>query len=923
MSAVTPLNPDSCPTKTNCPYCGVGCGILASVEKNKVLTIKGDPEHPANFGRLCSKGSALAETVDLEGRLLTPEVNGEQTDWNTALDKVASEFSRIIKTHGPDAVAFYVSGQLLTEDYYVANKLMKGFIGSANIDTNSRLCMSSAVAGYKRAFGSDTVPCDYEDLESADLIILSGSNAAWCHPVVFQRMQKAKDDRPELKIVVIDPRTTASCEIADLHLPIKPGKDVHLFNGLLNHLRKEDACDWEYLEQHTEGFSAALKTARESSPSIPSIASVCGLDEKDVVEFYRLFSRTEKVVTVYSQGINQSSSGTDKVNSIINCHLATGRIGKPGMGPFSITGQPNAMGGREVGGLSNQLAAHMELENPEHREIVQRFWNSPVIADKAGLKAVDLFRAIEKGDVKAVWIMATNPVVSMPDANQVRAAIEKCELVVVSDCIKNTDTTELADVLLPAAAWGEKDGTVTNSERRISRQRAFLETPGQARPDWWIVSQVAQRLGHKETFAYQTPADIFREHAALTGIDNNGTRDLDLHALQSISNNDYLNFSPTQWPITDKTKTGRQQLLAESQFYTPSKKAQLIAVTPKDPGQMPDVEFPMILNTGRVRDQWHTMTRTGKSPRLSTHTIEPSLDIHPQDAARFAIPNNSLVKISSRYGGVIVRAIHSSKQQSGSVFMPIHWNYQFGSTGSIGKVVNPFTDPLSGQPESKHTPVKIELFKAQWQAFLMLRNEIEIPALSYSGADYWVKAKGLDFWRYELAGLSIKDNREDLAKKLLQSLAEETECIEYIDEASSCYRIAHIKNNRLEKCLFVASSYEKLPGRAWLGSLFNQNALSPAERVSLLAGKPPAGQLDAGPTVCACFNVGKNKITSCLENGHANTVEGVGELLQAGTYCGSCIPELKELIKENVMLVPANAFLENIQPKKSRRSGIY
>lgn len=900
MNSVTPLNPGTSTTKTTCPYCGVGCGVLASVDGENKLTIAGDPEHPANFGRLCSKGSALAETVDMDGRLLAPEVDGEATDWDTALDKVASEFSRIIKTHGPDAVAFYVSGQLLTEDYYVANKLMKGFIGSANIDTNSRLCMSSAVAGYKRAFGADTVPCNYEDLEYADLIILSGSNAAWCHPVVFQRIQKAKDERPDMQIVVIDPRYTASCEIADLHLPIKPGTDVHLFNGLLNHLRKEDACNWEYLEQYTEGFSAALKTARESSPSIPAVAAACGLDEKDIADFYRMFTRTEKVVSVYSQGVNQSSSGTDKVNSIINCHLATGRIGKAGMGPFSITGQPNAMGGREVGGLSNQLAAHMELDNPTHRETVQGFWQSPAIADKAGLKAVDLFRAIEQGDVKAVWIMATNPLVSLPDVNQVRAAMEKCELVVVSDCIKHTDTTAFANVLLPAAGWGEKDGTVTNSERRISRQRAFMKAPGTARPDWWIISQVGQRMGFNAAFDYATAADIFREHAALSGTQNQGTRDFDIAALQSIDNDEYQQLSPKQWPISDKTGAGAERMFTEGRFYTDNQKARLIAVSPLPPGQMPDVEFPLILNTGRVRDQWHSMTRTGKSPRLSIHIVEPYLEIHPQDAARFFIKNNALVKLSSRYGAVIVRATFSSKQQVGSVFMPIHWNDQFAANATIGNVVNPFTDPFSGQPESKHTPVNIESYKSKWQAFLMARDERE----AHTSSDYWVKARGVDFWRYELAGLSLKGEREAWAKELLQSGTEETECIEYTDQASGCYRIAYIKNNRLDKCLFVAPSYEQLPSRTWLGSLFNQTELSPAERISLLAGKPPAGQLDAGPTICSCFNVGKNKITACLRNGRASTVAGIGELLQAGTNCGSCIPELKELIKETATLAP-------------------
>jgi len=441
--------------KTTCPYCGVGCGLIAR-SKGHQITLKGDKTHPANLGRLCSKGAALADTIDLDGRLLHPEINGQQCDWDTALQTIAERFAATIARHGPDAVACYVSGQLLTEDYYVANKLMKGFIGSANIDTNSRLCMSSVVAAQKRAFGSDTVPGCYEDLEQAELVVLAGSNAAWCHPVLFQRIQAAKERFPERRMVVIDPRRTASAESADLHLAIAPGTDARLWNGLLHYLRQHDRLDFGYLEQHCQGFAATLEAAAQSAGSIPVVARSCGLPEAQIARFYQWFSQTEKVVSAFSQGINQSTSGTDKVNAIINCHLLSGRIGRPGMGPFSFTGQPNAMGGREVGGLANQLAAHMALDNPQHRQRVQSFWDAPHMAERPGYKAVSLFQAIGEVRVKAVWIMGTNPMVSLPDADRARAALSQCDFVAVSDCVRHTDTTALAHVLLPTLAWGEK-----------------------------------------------------------------------------------------------------------------------------------------------------------------------------------------------------------------------------------------------------------------------------------------------------------------------------------------------------------------------------------------------------------------------------------------------------------------------------------
>lgn len=630
--------------QTTCPYCGVGCGVSAISGGN--IEIEGDGEHPANFGRLCSKGSTLAQTLRPDGRLLHPMIHGVRASWEQAIHYIARQLQDIIQQYGPDAVAFYVSGQLLTEDYYVANKLMKGFIGSANIDTNSRLCMSSAVAGHKRAFGEDCVPACYEDLELADLIVLTGSNTAWCHPVLFQRIKAAKSRRPNMKVVVIDPRETATCEIADLHLPIKPGTDVLLFNGLLATLADDDAVDHDYIERHCHDFDKALASARTDAPSIAEVARRCDLNPQAVQTFYGWFACTPRTVTCFSQGVNQSSSGTDKVNAIINCHLATGRIGKPGASPFSLTGQPNAMGGREVGGLANQLAAHMDF-TPEAIDRVQRFWKAPHMATQPGLKAVDLFDAVEQGKVKAIWIMGTNPVVSMPNADQVKHALQGCPLVIVSDCIASTDTTALAHVLLPAAGWGEKDGTVTNSERRISRQRSLMDCAGEARQDWRILADVATAMGYGDAFDYRSNADVFREHAALSSFENDaaGFRQFNLAALQGITDAEYDALQPVQWPVHHPGQ-GTQRLYGDGFFSTADGKARFVAVSQRAPANSPNQDWPLILNTGRIRDQWHTMTRTSLAPQLNQHKPEPYIEMAPTTARHYGVTEQQIVRIT-------------------------------------------------------------------------------------------------------------------------------------------------------------------------------------------------------------------------------------------------------------------------------------
>ncbi|TIX86531.1 nitrate reductase [Rhizobium sp. P44RR-XXIV] len=872
-------------TKTTCPYCGVGCGVVASVGGDGKVSVKGDPDHPANFGRLCSKGSALAETIDLDGRLLHPEIEGERASWNQALDLVAKRFGEAIAEHGPDSVAFYVSGQLLTEDYYVANKLMKGFIGSANIDTNSRLCMSSSVAGHRRAFGADTVPGTYEDIELADLVILTGSNLAWCHPVIYQRLAAAKAARPSMKIVVIDPRRTMSCDIADLHLAIRPDGDVALFLGLFAHLIASNAVDQNYVAEHTNGFAEAFATA--CAASFNEVLDLTGLPAMQLREFYRLFAATEKVVTCYSQGVNQSSSGTDKVNAIINCHLATGRVGRPGMGPFSLTGQPNAMGGREVGGLANMLAAHMAIESAGDRDRVQRFWQAPGIAARPGLKAVDMFRAVGDGRIKAIWIMATNPVVSMPDADAVKAAIEACPFVVVSDILRETDTTRHGHVLLPSLGWGEKDGTVTNSERRISRQRQFLSVPGEARPDWWQMAEVGRRMGFSAAFSFQTAVDIFAEHAGLSGFENNGNRDFDIGVHEAIGEEEYDALVPFQWPQAAGSIRQTTRFFAKGGFYHADRKARFVAVE-APASDRTNSQFPLTLNTGRIRDHWHTMTRTGKSARLSQHIAEPFAEIHPRDAMEIGVGDAGLVEIESPYGEVIVRALVTERQARGSLFVPMHWNDNFAARARIDSVVAPVTDPISGQPASKNVAVRARPFKPAHYCFA-----VSAAKPRHLDSAYWALAKTDGGWRIELAFNATPDDWVGWCRTTFD-IPDRLEPLGYADRASGDLRLAFFDGERLLAALFVASQPVAV-ARNWAIAQLSASHGNLRKRFALVAGRPGADTVDAGATVCSCFSVGVNQIVIAIRGG-CHSVEAVGKALNAGTNCGSCRAEIRGII---------------------------
>ena len=873
---------------TTCPYCGVGCGVRMSPSDNG-QQVQGEETHPANFGRLCSKGSALAETLGAEGRLLYPSIGGQRASWEEALDKVARGFSDAIREHGPESVALYVSGQCLTEDYYVANKLIKGFIGTANIDTNSRLCMASAVAGHRRAFGADVVPGCYEDLELADLIVMVGSNMAWCHPVLYQRIVRAKARRPQLKVVVIDPRRTSTCDLADLHLPVRAGSDVLLFNGLLSYLRHNGAVDTAYLEAHTAGSDEAFAEADRSASDPAFVAAACGVHPVSLLRFYEMFARTQRTVTTFSQGVNQSSAGTDKVNAIINCHLVTGRIGQPGMGPFSLTGQPNAMGGREVGGLSNQLAAHLEIDNAAHRGFLQQFWGTPRIAERAGLKAVELFEAVRAGKIKALWIMATNPVVSMPDADAVREALRNCPLVVVSDYVQPTDTSQFAHVLLPATAWGEKDGTVTNSERRVSRQRAFLPPSGEARADWWQICQVARRMGFEEGFDFTSPAEIFDEHAQLSAAAaaRFGTA-FDLTGLVGLTREQYNGLEPVQWPVRSRGQ-GSARLFGDGQFQHRDGRARLIATIPRGPVHLPGGEYPLVLNTGRIRDQWHTMTRSGRSARLSGHLPEPYADLHPEDALAAGVQPDSLVRVFTTWGSLVARARTSGEMTRGSVFVPMHWNAQFASDARVGALVNPVVDPVSGEPEFKHTPARVEPFHVDWHAFVLSRAPLPDPDVTW-----WARARAAHCQRYEIAGRGRPPTVE-WVRKLMGATSPQADYLDYSDEEAGTYRAVWLVENRVAAVMFISSRQDHLPSRDWLAGQFARATIADRERMRLLAGFAATG-VDAGPVVCACYGVGRNTICDAIRKKGLNTAAQVGAELRAGTNCGSCVAEINRLI---------------------------
>lgn len=867
--------------KTTCAYCGVGCGVAGAVGHGRSVLIAGDAGHPANLGRLCSKGAALGATVSLEGRLLEPMIHGKSASWSEATALVARRFKETIARYGPDSVAFYVSGQLLTEDYYVANKLMKGFIGSGNIDTNSRLCMASAVAAHKQAFGADLVPGCYEDLELADLVVFSGHNAAWTHPVLFRRMEQARARGQ--KHVVIDPRRTDTAEGADLHLAIAPQSDVRLWNGLLADLIRRGAADRDYVARHVNGFEQVAGALEKTDQSLSAVALDCGVSPKDLQTFYDLFAAHARTVSLFSMGANQSVQGVAKGLAIINAHLATGRIGKPGACPFSITGQPNAMGGRETGGMANTLAGHMDF-SPEDRDRVARFWGAPHTARAPGLKAVEMFEAVRDRRIKAIWVMATNPAVSLPASDAIREALATCPFVVVSDCVE-TDTTAFAHVKLPALAWGEKDGTVTNSERRVSRQRALFPAPGQARADWKIMADVASAMGF-DGFGWASNAAVFREWARLTAYEN-ADRLLNLGGLSGLSPEAYGDLSPVQWPVLTGG-VGTPRLFVDGRFQTPDGRARMVPVTPTGPGEATDAAFPMSLNTGRIRDQWHTMTRTGLAPDLCRHAPEPYVEIHPDDAEAFGLKDGALARVATARAEAVAVTKVSDRQRRGSLFMPMHWTDAFAPSGRANSLVAPNVDPTSGQPEFKHTPARVKPYRETWKGFFLSRSALKSPL----GADLvWRRIPQDACQQHEFAGRGDAVERDALRKALTKRLA--GELVTYEDVATGARREAWVEGDRLVAVLYM-TTIGRLPPRDWLVDLF-QADLTAEARSALLFGRPPGAPADRGSMVCACLKVGAKAVVAAIAAG-ADTADAVGAATGAGTNCGSCRPEIARMI---------------------------
>ena len=859
---------------TSCAYCGVGCGITVDDAK----TLSGDVSHPANSGALCVKGGSLMETLAFPNRLLYPRLKGKQVSWDVALDEMAANFRRIMDETGPESVAFYVSGQLMTEDYYIANKLMKGFIGASNIDTNSRLCMSSAVMAHTRAFGEDVVPACYEDLEITDLLVITGANTAWTHPVIFRRIQQARQARPDMKMVVIDPRKTMTAEQADLHLAVRPGTDVWLYNGLSRYLLEHDLVDNRYIEDHVNGFQALHDLVMTEAYTIPAIAEKCGLSETEVQTFYRWFGENEKAVTLFCQGINQSNQGTDKGNSIINVHLLTGRVGKPGASPFSMTGQPNAMGGREVGGLATQLASHMGFTD-ENCDRVARFWNSPAISRKPGLKAVDMFDAIHKGKIRAVWIVATNPAVSLPDSEKVREALAKCEFVVVSEMTPRTDTAQFAHLLLPAAGWGERSGTVTNSERCITRQRAFMDPPGEAKPDWWAMAEFGKRLGYEKEFTYQNISDVMREHAALSGFENDQRRQFDISALATMSDDDFENWKPQQWPLSASVEKDNRRLFADGQFTTPDGKANLLAVEPQEPvirRQEPKTEGSWMLNTGRLRDQWHTMTRTGHLPRLMETEPLPKVYINQLTMQAKGFYEGQLIKLTSLQGSVMTIVGRDDGLRDGEAFMPMHWSDDFSSCSGVNRLVAPVTDAVSGQPQFKQSEVIAENVDVKWHGLWVGQHE---PDLEVS----WWARRPLDAGECRRLTDEIRT-----PEQVWFQLAQTGRWIRL--PLKGGWIAVQLNQGRITGLLLVSNQHLKVSIDLLAGLIglpMNSMALSETLEQAL------AGD---SRMICSCFRVSEKQIVDAIQEQGITELSGLQSLLRCGTNCGTCVVELKKIL---------------------------
>jgi assimilatory nitrate reductase catalytic subunit len=934
-------------TKSTCPYCGVGCGVIIESQGAQITGVRGDPDHPANFGRLCTKGSTLhltaSEPITLQTRLLQPMRREHRAEtakaisWDTALDFAATSFSQIIAEHGPDAVGFYVSGQLLTEDYYVFNKLAKGLIGTNNIDTNSRLCMSSAVAGYKQTLGADAPPNCYDDVNHAETIFIVGSNTAYAHPILFRRIEDAKKNNPQLKIIFADPRKTDTAEIADLYLPIQPGTDVMLFNGMLHIMLWEGWLDNAYIAAHTNGFDNLKATVREYTPEV--VAQTCGIKKDDLFTAAKLFATSKATLSLYCQGLNQSSSGTAKNAALINLHLATAQIGKPGAGPFSLTGQPNAMGGREVGGLANLISAHRDMANPAHRAEVAALWGVADVPSKPGKTAVEMFQAAADGEIKALWIACTNPAQSMPDQSVVRRALERCELVIVQEAFATTETCRYADLLLPATTWGEKDGTVTNSERRISRVLPAVPAPGQTQHDWKIAIDFAQRLekqlaksdSQTSLFSYLNPESIWNEHRESTR-----DRDLDITGLSYA----LIENTPSQWPFKQGETQGKARLYEDGIFPTPDGRANFVNTVYKPTSEQRESRYPFSLNTGRLRDQWHGMSRTGTLGRLFGHVAEPLVQMNRQDMTRRLLKEGDLVHITSKRGSIMLPVQASDEIGMSQAFVAMHWGSEFlsgrSSTGEPIAGINAITTsaycPSSKQPELKHAAVKILKAELPWTLLAVAwlpeasahttRAALQklMPRFDFAtcvpfgreesglDADKTVPAQRGILFR-AAAAYAPGDDSITQIERLLDLAGQDT--LRYEDKKRGQRRAARLVRTSAGSAQlqgFVLAG--DTSAEAWIKTLL-QDQLDAASYGRLLlspGAKAPVAVQAKGPQICACFNVTEPAIQAQLNKCEGDEEQRLAQLqgaLQCGTNCGSCVPQLKKIVRMHTALIAA------------------
>ncbi|MBL8380264.1 MAG: molybdopterin-dependent oxidoreductase [Burkholderiales bacterium] len=903
------LAPSYRETRSTCPYCGVGCGVVIASEGTRIVDVRGDPDHPANFGRLCTKGSTLALTADeavAQGaRVREPQLRGargaarEAVAWDAAIAHAADKFAAAIKEHGPDAVAFYVSGQILTEDYYVFNKIARALVGTNNIDSNSRLCMSSAVAGYRRTLGVDGPPTAYEDIDHADVIFITGSNAAWAHPVLYRRLEDARARRPDLKVIVADPRLTETARAADLHLALLPGSDVALHHGLLHLALWDGHIDRAYIDAHTEGFDALRDAVRDFTPA--RTAQLTGLAVDDLVQAARWIGSAKGFLSLYCQGLNQSTSGTAKNESLINLHLALGQIGKPGAGPFSLTGQPNAMGGRETGSMANLLPGHRDPGNAAHRAELAALWGVPALPEAPGLTAVEMFEAAADGRIKALWIACTNPAQSLPDQALVARALDKVDFVVVAEAFRDTATADFADLLLPAATWGEKEGTVTNSERRISRVRAARPAYARARPDWEIGVEFARALearlrpGTPTLFAFSDAQSVWLEHRETTR-----GRDLDIGGLSwDILERD----GPQQWPFPAGAAQGRVRLYGDGVFPTASGKAKFAAVAYRSVAEAVDARYPLALNTGRLRDHWHGMSRSARAPRLFGHVAEPALSLNPRDAARRGFKTGDLIRLTTRRGSMVLPWMADDTLRSGQAYVPMHWGSEFVS-GGINTLTQSAIDPVSKQPELKHSALAVAHADLPWRAVLFAWFEAGEAQRARREAMRWARplshASCVPFGR-DRHGLVLRlahataPTDEAIAPMLALFGLADARVLVYADPVRGQSRRVRLEQGKLVGAALLGD----VTGEDWLLEWHKADATLAVPSLALLrpSPRPPVAMPRAGRTVCNCYGIDERALAAAAASAPSgiDLVEHWKGSLKCGTSCGSCVPELHTL----------------------------